>query len=242
MTGRTGRLRWLRWVLLGLGLAALITVAILWLMFQHIPSWYRPMAVVPASDADQRIRNDWLGAIGTLREKLLQEKQSFEFSASQDQLNAWLAVRETIRPQTRNWLPPALSDPFVLIEQDGLRLAATYRSGGVKTVLSARLHIGVEAGGIRVKLTEVAGGSLEMPEAWVRQRLSLLDGRVWPSGKKSPYQLGGPPLPPLAGLSEGIVLPNTWVWEEEQLQLPFRITGLRFESGALVVSLQPLPR
>lgn len=242
MSRRGGRFRWLKWAALAGGLAVTAAGATVWLMFQHIPSWYRPVAIVPASDADQRVRNDWLGAIGRLREHLLREKQPFEFVVSQDQLNAWLAVRETIRPQTRNWLPPALSDPFVLIERDGLRLAATYRSGAVRTVVSARLQVRVERDGIRVTLREVAGGSLGMPESWLRERLTLLDGRLWPSGRKSPYQLGGLPLPSLTGLPDGIGLPNTWVWREAELQLPFRITGLRLEPGVLVVNLLPLPR
>ncbi len=235
-----GRFRWLKWAMVVAGLAVLVSGTTLWLMFQHIPSWYRPIAVVPFSDADQRVKNDWMGAKDRLERRLQNEKLAFEFPVKQDQLNAWLGARECSWQRSRDWLPPALSDPFVLIEADGLRLAATYRSGGVKTVVSARLRTAVQTGGIRISLDEVAGGSLGVPESWVRERLALLDGRTWPVGSKSPYQIGGPALPPLAGLFDGVLLPDTWVWANGQW--PFRIVGVRFEPGLLTLHLQPLPR
>jgi hypothetical protein len=236
---RDGKLRRLKWGAVVVGLAVLVTGTSLWLMFQHIPSWYRPVVVVPFSDADQRVKNDWVGANNKLVGGLT-NGQAFEFAVEQDRLNAWLGARECSWQRSREWLPPALSDPFVLIERDGLRVAATYRSGGVKTVVSARLQATVEAGGVRIRLDEVAGGSLGVPESWVRERLALLDGRTWPVGSKSPYQIGGPALPPLSGLFQGVRLPDTWVWVNGQW--PFRIVGVRFEPGQLVLSLKPLPR
>jgi hypothetical protein len=241
MSSGGNRTRRLRLALLIVGMGVLGVGVTLWLMFQHIPSWYRPPAIVPVnSELSQRVRNDWLGVIGDLRDELVRSDTPFDYSVSQDQLNAWLAVREVIPKLPRNWLPPSMSEPFVLIERDGVRLAATYRSGGIRTVLSARLEIAVESSGIRVKLAEVAGGSLGMPESWVVERLALLDGRTWPAGQRSDYQVGGPPLPALTGLYEGVSLPNTWLYKEVDRR--FRVKGLRFQPGTLLVTLEPLPR
>lgn len=237
---RTGRpIKWLRLILLaGAGVTVVVGLT-LWIMFQHIPAWYRPPAIIPS---DQRWKNDWLGARNRLQATLLNEKQDFEFMFSQDQINAWLAIREAMWPLSRNWLPAALSEPFVFIDSDGLRLAATYRGGGVRTIVSARLLVTVQGGTIRVALAELAGGSLGIPKSWVQERLALLDGHAWPAGKKSRFQLGGPPLPRLAELTEGVKLPDSWVWEESGLYLPFRIKKLRLESGRLFVTFQPLSR
>jgi len=82
----------------------------------------------------------------------------------------------------------------------------------------------------------------------VRERLAPADGRSWPAGQKSRYQLGGPPLPALPSLLDGAVFADTWIWEEPRvfdgprLQLPFQITGLRCEPGKLVITFRPLPR
>jgi hypothetical protein len=239
MAGRPSRLKWVRWALLGVGLVVLVAGVTCWLMFQHIPGWYRPPAIAPAHH--QRIRNDWAGSRDSLQQAMLRERP-FEFTITQDQLNSWLAIREAIWQLSREWLPPALSEPFILIEKDGLRLAATYRSGSIRTVLSARLRTKLQADGIWVRLDGLDGGSLGIPDSWVRERLTLMDGRAWSPGKKSRFQLGGPPLPSLPGLLDGAVFPATWVWKESELALPFQITGLRFEPGVLVISLRPLPR
>ncbi|HPD29979.1 MAG TPA: hypothetical protein PLL20_08295 [Phycisphaerae bacterium] len=239
MAGRPGRLKWVRRILCAAGLLILVTGVTLWLMFQHIPSWYRPPAIAPANH--QRIRNDWAGSRDSLQQAMLRE-EPFEFAVTQDQINSWLAIREAIWQLSREWLPSALSEPFVRIEKDSLRLAATYRSGSIRTVLSARLEIALRADGIWVRLAGLDAGSLGVPDAWVRERLRLIDGRAWSPGKKSRYQLGGPPLPSLPTLPDGAVFPATWVWKESELALPFEIAGLRFEPGVLVVSLRPLPR
>ncbi len=245
MAGHGNRLRRLRWVLLGLGLVALVTVVTLWLMFQHIPSWYRPPGVAPANH--QRIRNDWAGSRDSLEQKLLRQ-EPFEFAFTQDQLNAWLAIREAVWPLSREWLPNALSDPFILIEKDSIRVAVTYRSGAVRTIISARLQFAVQPGGIKVTLSDLAGGSLAIPDSWVRDRLALVDGRSWPTGQRSRYQLGGPPLAALPDVLSGMVFADMWTWEgaklggEGKLELPFQITSIRAEPGILIIGFRPLPR
>jgi hypothetical protein len=239
------RRKWLRRILLATGVVVLTVLATGWLMFQHIPSWYQPPAI--AAD-DERVKNDWVGAMDRLQEALLQEKRPFEFSVTQDQINAWLAIRETIRnvfSSAGDWLPSALSDPFVQIESDGLRLAATYRSGGIRTVLSVRLEVTARTDALGVRLTDVAGGALSMPKSWLKEHLADLDRRFWPAGQRSRYQLGlyevgSPPLPRLAGLFEGVKFPNAWIWANGRQ--PFRITAVRFEPGRLAATIEPLPR
>jgi len=233
------RSRWRWWWVPIAALAVLLTVlTVAWLMFQHIPAWYRPPAVAPPNQ--QRVRDDLVATLGSFETRLGTEGRPFEFRFSQDQINAWLAVREAIWPASREWLPPALSDPFVAIETEGVRVAATYRHGGLRTVLSARLELAADPDGVWVRLVDVAGGELSVPTSWVQEQLAAMDGGAWPAGKRSKLQLGGDPLPQLRRLTDGVVFPNAWIWENGKQ--PFRITDLRFVPGTVVVVVQPLPR
>jgi len=230
--------RWLRWSLLAGSLAALGAAAVGWLMFQHIPSWYRPAAIAPGDL--QAVRDDLARTFDTLSGLLIHEDGPFEYRLTQDQINAWLAAREDIWPGSREWLPPTLSEPFVSLDADGLRLAATYRQGGLQAVVSLRLTARAEREGIIVRLTQVSGGSLGIPRSWVCEHLLALDAGAWPVGKRSRLQLAGDPLPPLSSLFEGIRLPHAWIWENGKQ--PFRIIDLQFEPGAGVITFEPLPR
>jgi len=208
-----------------------------WLLFQHVPSWYRPV-VIAAGEA-QRVRNDLLGTQDVLTESV-RAGQTFRYVFSQQRVNEWLAVREAVWPESRNWLPKGLSDPFIAIDEQGVRLAATYRHGGLRTVVSAQLGLVAEEGGIRVQLLDVTTGDLSLPDSWIRHKLEALDAGGWPTGRTIPYQHGNQPLPPLSGLFEGLLLPREWImWTTGQ---PFRITGLDLAEGALTVAFEPLAR
>jgi hypothetical protein len=214
------------------------TLLVAWLLFQHIPSWYRPSPVPPGEV--QRVKDDLTRTFDILSGALVHEETSFRLRFTQDQINAWLAIREQIWPETRHWLPPELSEPFVSIDEEGLRLAATYHQGGLQTVVSARLELEADTDGISARLAGVSGGALGVPQAWVRDQLLVLDATAWPVGERPRAQIGGDPLPPLSRLFEGIRLPNAWVWANGKR--PFRIIDISFEPGAGVVTFEPLER
>jgi len=232
------RRRWWRWaVALGMALVA-IALGVCWLMFQHVPTWYRPPMIAPAYH--QRVRDDLQVTFDAVQETVQHETRPVEHRFTQDQINAWLAISEAIWPWSREWLPPGVSDPFVAIDEDGVRLAVTYRHGGIRTVMSARLEITAETSGIRVRLAEVSTGQLNVPRSWVREQLAELDEDAWPAGKRSDLQHGGGVLPEIEGLFDGVVFPDTWVWKYGDK--PFRITDVRFEPGAIAITFEPLPR
>ena len=145
-------------------------------MFQHIPSWYRPRCHRPGPrTAEQRVKNDWLGASRTASRAAASARASRLSSASTriSSMPGWPSGRPSGH-QTRNWLPPRLSDPFVLIEQDGLRLAdhvsqRRSQNGRSRPVL----QVAVQPDGIRVKLMK-----------WPAARWECLNpgfGNGWPS-------------------------------------------------------------
>jgi len=209
-----------------------------WMMFQHIPDWYHPLQVPP--DRVQAVRDDFVVTFDSLSEGLNKSKRPFDYRFSQDQINAWLATRERMWPNSRKWLPRSMSDPQVVIDREGFRLAVAYRHRSIRTVLSARFQAHADADGITVRLVRMAAGSLPMPASRIRSLLAIVDARDWPAGSRVDSQLQDRPLPALSGLFEGVTFPNAWIWHNGKQ--PFRITRLRFEPGELVVTFEPLPR
>jgi hypothetical protein len=228
--------RW-RWIV-GIALTLLIGGGVTgWLLLQHIPDWYRPMQVPP--DDLQRIRNDLVQTTDSLGAMLNETRGPFKFKFTQDQINAWLSAREAIDPQSREWLPQRLSDPMLRFEPGGVRVAATYADGDFQTVVSARLAITASSEGIKVRLGDVAGGSLGLPESFVRKGLLAFDRRVSPKLAQAGVTTRTRQHLRLADLAEGITLPNTGKWIGGGQR--FRLLGIDFENGAVVVTVERLP-
>ncbi|NLX12141.1 MAG: hypothetical protein GXY44_00595 [Phycisphaerales bacterium] len=234
------RMRRLRRV--SVGVVALIAMALCaaWLMFQHIPAWYRPISISAQGDL-HRVRQDLSGTYDRLDTALMYANEPIEFHLREDQINAWLAARENIEPGTKDWLPAMLSDPFVHVESNGLRVAATVRREELKTVLSARLTFEARPDALRMRMSEVRTGRLPIPEKWLRAALADLTNKL-PAPKNLPAGRGRGESPPdrWDRLLAGIDLNNAVV--SEYINRPFRIVGLRFEPPVIVATLEPLPR
>lgn len=235
--GRRRHHRWAIWLLLPL-LAGLIAG---WLAFQHIPAWYTPVVVQSAELT--RVRNDVVVQQDRFNGMLNASPGPFQFWLSSRQLNEWLAAREEIWPLSRRWLPASLSDPCVVLEPGAIRVAATYRSGSLATIVSARLRVEGRRDGIWVKLDAIQLGSLPIPASTAREWLERLDAGPWPAGRVSKYQNLREPIPPLANLlkPDGARLPNSFVWMIEPKR-PFWIYELRVRPDAILATIEPLPR
>ena len=228
-----------RWRLILALLAGVLVVGATtgWLMFQHIPGWYRPRSVAPADF--QRVRDDLETTQDLLSEWLIKADGPFELRFGQDQINDWLTVRAEVWPRSLEWLPPSLTDPFVHLDTGSIRVAATHHDDdGLATVVSVQMAAGADDNGINLQLLEVAAGALAVPESWIQRELAALDASDWPVGGRAKHQLDDRPLPALAGLFDGIVLPNAWIWWNAEK--PFRIIRIHCEPGALFVTFEPL--
>lgn len=228
----------LRLILLIVLVSGVGLVCTLILLFQHIPAWYRPTIIAPADL--QRVKNDLIGTHQGFTDKLRFATGPFEYRLTEQQINAWLAAREQMWPPSREWLPSALSDPMMTVEDGAIRLAAVYRESGLKTVVSVRFNITGDANGIYIGLTDVSSGSLPVPISWVQGELAKLDPRLWPAGRMAYGQHSGPPLPALADIFEEATFSNAWIWDNGHI--PFRVVGLTAEPGAVVFIIEPLPR
>ncbi|HOW71421.1 MAG TPA: hypothetical protein PKY77_12530 [Phycisphaerae bacterium] len=230
------RRRWAVWSK-RLGIAAALLLVVVagtgWLLFQHIPAWYRPMEISP--EAAVTVRTEFANMIDGVGGGLNSAQGRFECRFTQAQLNTWVAGREAIDPMTRKWLPSGLRDPMVVIEPDGARLAVAARTGGVETVLGLKVQAHVEEKGIRVWLTDVTCGSLPVPRALIEDQLGKIDAALRSRGGRGEVEW---PIPSLTGLFEGILLPNEWDWPNVRRR--FRIAEVRAEPGILILTLEPL--
>lgn len=230
--------RWWRWgkvtVLAGAGLLLIALIAG-WLMFQRIPDWYHPAALPP--ERFQAVRDDFVRTGDYLSERMATASGPFELRITQDQLNAWLTAREEMWPLSREWLPRELSDPYIRIEPSGLRLAGTLHWAGLRTVVSARLEVQSTASHLHVRLMDLSGGALPVPEGWVQELLRKADAGRGYADRQLRHAARGESLPPLDHLLEGIDLPNTWIWPEPRRI--YRIDNIELRDGELVATIQP---
>ena len=222
--------------------AALLAIVVCagWLMFQHIPAWYQPIVISAPGDLD-RVRQDLSGTYDRLDTAILLATGPFEFRLREDQINAWLAARENIEPATKGWLPAMLSDPFIHVEHDGLRVAATIHREELKAVLSAHLSVQVAPDFLRLHISEVRAGRLPVPDEWLRGALSDMSQRLQSVEKSKPGRTANKTTSATWNkILTGIDLKNTVV--SDYINRPFRIVGLRFEPPEIVATLEPMSR
>jgi hypothetical protein len=203
-----------------------------WLSLQHIPAWYNPQPV-PAVQL-QHVKDDLVATVASLSERM-NGGAPFTFRITQAQLNAWLAAREQIWPPAQAWIPPEMENPYVVFRPGRIVLAGTVRWGGIRTVLSAAAAPSVTDAGVTVRLSDIRGGSLPVPDAWVRQQLESLELRQRRRHAEDPAT-----MLPLGELLEGASFPAEFVWPNPHR--PFRLLDIRVEDGALTLEIQPLPR
>jgi len=233
------RAKWFKRIAIVMAVVIVAGLCSAWMMFQHIPDWYRPPQIPP--EYEQVVKDDFARMQETLNPGWMSSPAPFEYRFHQDQINAWLMKRDELWEyfyrKSRKWLPPSMSDPQVSLDPDGFRLAVTYRHRDIQTVLSAQFQAQMDNNGIKIRLVQVAAGSLPIPLSRIKPLLAKMDTHEW---NLESSQGRDRPRPGLTGLFEGLRIPNTWTWQDSQQTI--RITGFRFEPGVLVVHFEPLPR
>lgn len=233
MAGRGRKRAWVKWTSLAAGGLLLVAVAIVWLLFQHVPRWYRPAEIAPEHLQD--VRNDLLAFQNDLGERMALSDSVFEIRVSQKQVNAWLAAREDIWPLSREWLPEAVNRPFVVFEAGGVRVGATCQYGSVQSVVSVLVGVAADENLVHCRVVEVNSGSLPLPRDTI---LKILEEAFSAGHFRLPSMDGHRRTAELSELFTGLSFSNMGVWWEPRRR--FRVVGVRLEPGMLMVKIRPL--
>lgn len=206
------------------GLAALYALL-------RTPGWYAPPTI--AVEDRQRVRNNLVAAEQAMTENLLNSPGPFTYHLYQDDVNRWIAMRREIYPLIDELAPPQLADPFVLFDEEGVRLAGRYRTGMLDVVLSIDFGIrmdgqdivlwarSIRCGSVAVSL-DFEGLGLETPIRREREQ-------TWPG---SPAMSGD--------LVKGLRIDSTAWWKNGGME--YRVRDIKLRSGQIDVEIEPLGR
>jgi len=228
------------------GLSAVVVLLlvgglVLWLTFQHKPSWYRP----PELDAVglQRARADAVTTADDVSDRIVR-RASFDIVLEQRAVNQWLAALPYAWPDAFEALPPGLSDLVVAFEHDRVRIGAMYSRGGWRAVISGAVILSLtdDRQGLTWRIEEVCGGSIPVPRSLLAQWVDpLLARRAGDHGRPRSTDSPRPALQQVTSTSElfeGVTSLNRFVWFNGRR--PFRIADLRVEEGRLHLRIEPL--
>lgn len=197
-----------------------------WLSLTYRPRWYRPAQVPPPEF--QRVRDDFQEAVSAFTDHVV-GGAPFVMELSQERVNEWLALRGEIWPGADRLMPAWMEDPMVVFESGSVRLAATARQRGVRTVLSVRATPRVENEWITLRISGIRGGVVPVPAILLRGILREITRSV--AGEKARDAGGDEPSEPLA-------LVNRFHWANGRRD--FRVADIRVEPGRLILHIQPL--
>lgn len=206
-------------VALGLGFVILV------LALEYRPAWYSP-AVLTDSEL-QRFRMDAIRVVDYVGDQLV-DRNSFEMTLSDDQLNAWLSGLDRIWPEAARRVPNEFVDPFVAFEHGVVRTAARMESDGWRAIVSSdyTLELSPDHSQLIVRLISARCGTVTLPRFIVMSFLKpYMDAQA----------LSGFTLDQLY---DGKQIENRFLWPNGKRL--FRIDQLDIEPGAVRIRIEPL--
>lgn len=233
--------------------AALVTgpclLVVLWLMFQHKPSWYRPATLDEAGL--ERARGEATGVADDVSDRIVQG-EPFDLVLRDRAVNEWLAGLEGIWPDAQHVIPPELSNLATRFDGDRVRLGALCAGGRVRVILNAAFSVRVSDDGrnVAIALTGARSGSLPIPRAVldrmlnpllsqqhsrdVRSRTAAASGKAQPT----PLESSLDDVRSVDDLFEGVKVRNRFIWPNGDR--PFRIDSIKIDNGELHLRIEPL--
>ncbi|HVP09821.1 MAG TPA: hypothetical protein VMV94_01390 [Phycisphaerae bacterium] len=163
-----------------------IILIILFLLL-HDPSWYDPPVVLPA--ARQQVRNNLVDAEQAFTESLRAGAGPFVYHIYQDDVNRWLAMRREIYPLLDEFVPPVLTDPFVVFDVGKITVAGRYRTGGLSAVVSVDIAVAMQPDALCLTVAAARLGSVHMP-LLIANKLGLAESvdrdpdETWPGSPR----------------------------------------------------------
>ena len=240
---RTSRVRrFLKLFAIGTVSFIVIGLVALWLAFQRIPDWYRPVALTEA--VAQEAQRSFTNFTDTVSDRIV-EGEPFDVTIEQEAVNTWLAAAPELWPERRRVSPERLRDPAVAFEPGRIRIGAHINHNGWETIAGAVLDIEVcdDDRSIRIRLRSVHGGAIEVPH-------SVLEDVIDPLLRKSKQRATRSAdnlemlenmlrqVESTSDLFAGVRVPSRGVWPNGKR--PYRIEAITVTRGLLTISVVPL--
>ncbi|MFQ5461700.1 MAG: hypothetical protein ACE5E5_03635 [Phycisphaerae bacterium] len=221
-------------------LALLVTLTVLWIVFEHKPSWYRPAAL---EGDDLRLvtsrATQWADEVSDQ----MVHGQPFELVLVSREVNEFLAALPELFPdEFLNW-PQALRLPAVGFEPDAIHIGLLCEMDGWRVIAALALTAKIIDDGrfVRIAATGVYGGSLPLPRSLLGRVFdpsfaALARSVSLKSGDRAERILKE--LASVDDLFEGVLIRNRFVWPNGKRA--FRLETIRMETDRLVLGIAPL--
>jgi hypothetical protein len=219
-----------RVVLIGTVVLLVLVVGIVFALLRT-PGWYAP-PTIPVENR-QRVRNSLVAAEQAMTENLLSSSGPFTYHLHQDDVNQWIAMRREIYPLIEELTPPELDEPFVLFDEDGVRVAGRFLEGPVPVVLSIEFAIQMAGEDIVLTARSLRCGSVNLPldfeKLGLAARVDQAPGETWPG---SPAVSGD--------LVTGLRIGSRAWWKNGGME--YRVRGITLRRGQIDLDIEPLGR
>jgi len=213
-----------------------VALLVLWMIFQHIPSLYRPLT--PDREGVHRAQIDTATLADWISEKMV-GGEPFEIILHDRSVNEWLAALPHILPDTRRSMPRGISKPVVRFDPDAILIAARCSRGGWEVIASLTMEMRVlENGNLRLALRKVYGGSLPVPGMVVEAMLKPLRELDDPVHTVEPLLDGLRSVESVDGLFEGVEIRNRFIWPNGRRV--FRVDSITIVDGAVRLVVSPV--
>ncbi len=219
-----------------------LTLAALWLAFQHKPGWYHPVKLDEAGA--QRARSRAVSAADYVSDQMV-ARRPFDVLLSDRSVTEWLAALPTVWPDARDVLPRQVSDPALRFDDGRIRIAAYYSGRRWQAILSVDLELRVSDDGsdLLIAAKHVRGGSLPLPRAVFTAVLDQLanmphDARDAFGDVAETLLSTLERVESIDELFEGVRIKNRFVWFNGRR--PFRIDSIHIDAGELRLRIEPL--
>lgn len=242
LSPRPNRRHLLRIALIGLPCLLLGTLLGLWLALHRIPAWYRPAVVEEA--VLPGVRAEAARLVDSISDQMVRGRR-FTLELRQEEMNELMSSMGRIWPDALKDWPPALQQPALSFEADGLRVGVTLTRAEDRAVLSAALRVGVaeDRNSLHARLVSIHAGALPVPAFLIDSAAQPYLERMGDTSDRSrrlrSWGLEGADAPSVRALmDQGVSLPNRFVWPNGERK--FRILSMDFRPGVAHVEIEPL--
>lgn len=163
--------KWLRIVLfsaVSLLLLAAIGLFFVWRASRRVPEFYQE--AIRGDRTRLAEASDAMLQRATALSSDVKQDGPWEATFTAEEINGWLAV--DLVENHSGQLPPAMSDPRVAIQPDGLTLACRFKQGYIDTVLSLAVDVYLpEPNVVALRICKARAGSLPLPLDDVLRRI-----------------------------------------------------------------------